>query len=194
MKYTFKVLKIVLLTAIGIFIILNLLNIFFPWQYYPSPEKEGPLPDLRTAREKKFCDSLLQHGYYDVELRVLHIIDSEGQIKMPHWLFYKKQKPISCEQEDSINYNNAQLLAQLITFYVEDSIIFENEFYINYRDVNDDNNEFMKRDRNEICGFDVVKIGKNRFKRIYNRPRTSGIQPFIPDNWIGKTSLCLSPD
>jgi hypothetical protein len=193
MKYILKILKICLIVIVSIVIVVFIYYAFFYKPYYPGPESEGPIPDLRTKRERRFCDSLLQNGYSHVELRIIAYKD-QGNSKIAHWLFYKKANPFSCENVDSINYNNAQLLAQLITFYVEDSTIFQGEFLVNCRDVNDYNKSFTKWEQKSVCGFQVVKIGKNQFKRIYNRPKNSGIKLFIPEQWKHSEFLCLSPD
>ena len=166
-------------------------KLFIPSHWIVDPDKLGPNPNLRTKREKQFCDSLRHHGYYDVRLDIQHYKLKNGNIEMIHRLTYKRDKPFSCEQEDSINYNNAELLSQLITYYVEDRAILYGKFIIECEDVNDNINQFMKWERKRICGFEVVKIGNNRFKRVYNRPKKSGIQLFIPEKWKGKKFLCL---
>jgi hypothetical protein len=187
MKYLLKTLKIILICIVSIVIVLFIYEVFFYKPYYPGPESDEPLPDLRTKRERLFCDSLMALNYPEVKIdKRIYFDYSQEKVCYKYYLIYKLTPAFSENQADSINWENIRLITSLLRNYATDRVLYENEvFYIHYADVPSSTYRIIdKKTLTQICGFKVIKIGKDKYRRIYFRKKGSEPKLFIPRTWI----------
>lgn len=138
---------------------------------------------ITFTNEKKFEDSMKKNGYLGFEIN--HI--KEYSKKEKRCLDYKdfhndffeifywrdKNKIVEKYNLDSSNLNKRNIIKRLFTYYLTDSIIMSEYFYIvkdldfNTTDKASVINFTIDRDSVfKLCKFKIIEIGKNKWKRV----------------------------